>query len=411
MYTFLISIAAVVIATKLLGELARRLGQSSILGGLLAGVILGDGALSLLDPRDPAIRALAELGVLILIFQIGLRTNWRSLRRVGSATISVATAGFILPFVAGFAAAHVLGAGIAASAIAGATLTATSTGIAARVLGDAGMLRTKEGEIALSSALAADVCGLVVLSVVVTLAAGARVSASGVSRTMLMAVVFIGATLAVGTFAMPALFRLLDRIRGRDTIGLFALALAVLLAAIGAATGSAMITGAFLAGVILHPTAQRAEIERTTTALGHFFVPIFFATMGASVELSSVMSQRTLVMAAALIAAAVLTKMMAGYAAWSFRGRKLVIGIAMIPRGEAGLIFAQVGLATTALAPQLFSAIVLMIVFTTLITPTLLGMVVDQDDLPEPEEDRGFRTADGRRLTTAGRKQTPTGRR
>jgi len=319
-YSLLLSLAAIIIATKLLGELARRVGQPSVLGGLLAGALLGDSAFGLLDPRDPAMRALAELGVLILIFQIGLRTDWRSLKRVDQSVMAVAGAGFVLPFAAGFGVAHALGAAVLPSLLAGATLTATSIGIATRALGDAGALKSREAEVVLGAALADTVLGLILLAAVVALSGGATASASQMVRNASWGAVFVVASLAIGSYAMPPLFRLLDRIRGRDSVGLFALSFAVLLAAIAAATGSAMITGAFLAGMILHPTPQRQEIEQTATSLGHFFVPIFFAMIGASVNLPVLGHKAPLLMGAALTWVAILGKVASGFAPWWFRG-------------------------------------------------------------------------------------------
>ena len=404
MYSLLLSLAAIIIATKLLGELARRVGQPSVLGGLLAGALLGDSAFGLLDPRDPAMRALAELGVLILIFQIGLRTDWRSLKRVDQSVMAVAGAGFVLPFAAGFGVAHALGAAVLPSLLAGATLTATSIGIATRALGDAGALKSREAEVVLGAALADTVLGLILLAAVVALSGGATASASQMVRNASWGAVFVVASLAIGSYAMPPLFRLLDRIRGRDSVGLFALSFAVLLAAIAAATGSAMITGAFLAGMILHPTPQRQEIEQTATSLGHFFVPIFFAMIGASVNLPVLGHKAPLLMGAALTAVAILAKVASGFAPWWFRGEKLLVGIGMIPRGEIGLIFMQVGLAAAVLTPPLFGSLMIAVVATTVLAPPLIKMAVDSEQA-EPEFERpGVWTPEGRRQTKIGRR-------
>jgi Kef-type K+ transport system membrane component KefB len=403
-YSLLSSIALVIIATKLLGELARRFGQPSVLGGLLAGALLGDSAFGLLDPRDPAMHALAELGVLILIFQIGLRTDWRSLMRVDQSVMAVAGAGFVLPFAAGFGVARALGAALLPSLLAGATLTATSTGIATRVLADAGALKSREAEVVLGAALADTVLGLILLAAVVALSGGAMASASQMMRNASWGAGFVVASLAIGSYAMPPLFRLLDRIRGRDSMGLFGLSFAVLLAAIAATSGSGMITGAFLAGMILHPTPQRQEIERTATSLGHFFVPIFFATIGASVDLPVLGHKAPLLMGAALTAVAILAKVASGFAPWWFRGEKLVVGIGMIPRGEIGLIFMQVGLAAAALTPALFGSLMIAVVATTVLAPPLMKMVVDSEQA-EPEFERpGAWTPEGRRQTKIGRR-------
>jgi Kef-type K+ transport system membrane component KefB len=405
-YSLLLSLAAVIIATKLLGELARRFGQPSVLGELLAGVILGGGALAVLDPRDPAMHALGELGVFVLLFQIGLRTDVRSLRRVGSSAMMVAAAGVVLPFGAGFLAARAFGIAIIPAVIAGASLTATSVAISARVLHDKGVLKTREGQVVLGAALADDVIGLIILSVVVSLVGGASVTAMGIARSTSLSVAFIVVALGAGGYAIPPLFRVLDGIRAKGSLGMFGISFGLLLAAIAMASGTAVIVGAFVAGMILHPTPQRQEIERTTAQVGHFFVPIFFAVAGASIDLAALASRPALATGAALIVVGILGKVIAGFAPWNFRGNKLLVGAAMVPRGEVGLIFAQMGLATGAITPELFGAIMLMVVVTTFVAPPLLAAVIRRDESLEREDVEGpeILAPDGRRQTTVGRR-------
>jgi Kef-type K+ transport system membrane component KefB len=405
-FPLLIALAAVLIATKLLGEFARRLGQPPVLGELLAGVILGGSVLGILDPRDLTLHALGELGLFVLIFQIGLHTDVRSLRRVGGAAIVVATAGVVLPFVGGFFAARALRVPVLAAVIAGASLTATSMAISARVLGDKGALRTREGQVVLGAALADDVIGLIILSIVVALAAGTGVSAASAARISAVSVGFIVVALVVGRYAIPPLFRVLDKIRANGALGMLGIAFGLLLAGLAVASGTAMIVGAFVAGMILHPTPQRHEIERATGQIGYFLVPVFFAMVGASIDLAALASVPALEAGAALIAVGIAGKVLAGFAPWTFKGNKLLIGVAMVPRGEVGLIFAQMGLATGAITPALFAAIMLMVVVTTFVTPPLLGAVIRRDDSLERDdpEVRDSLKVDARRHTTAGRR-------
>jgi Kef-type K+ transport system membrane component KefB len=397
----LVALAAVILATKLLGEIAQRLGQPSVLGELLAGVLLGGSALHILDPHDPAIHAIAELGVLVLLFQIGLHTDLRSLRKVGGSAAMVAAVGVVAPFVGGYFAFHALGAGTMPSLIAGAALTATSIGISARVLSDLGRLNTPEGQVVLGAAVLDDVIGLIILSVVSGLAAGGTISMLGIARTSGVAIGFIVVALVVGGLVVPRLFRQLARIRARGSLGLLALAFALTLSWLADSSGSAMIIGAFAAGLILHPTPQRVEIEKSMTALGYFFVPIFFASIGASVELSALATPVALSGGAALIAVGVIGKLIAGYAPWWFDGNKLLIGTAMVPRGEVGLIFAKMGLASGAILPDAFGSLMLMVVVTTFLTPPALKWIVGDtmrftgdhgdggiDDLVAGESDR-----------------------
>lgn len=404
--SLLLSIAAIIIATKLLGELARRMGQPSVLGELLAGVMLGGSALSIVDPRDPALHALGQLGLFILIFQIGIHTDVRALRRVGRTAVIVAVAGVILPFAGGYAGVRALGVPVIAAVIAAASLTATSMAISARVLADKGVLRSREGQVVLGAALADDVIGLIIFSVVVALVAGARVSGAAVARISAVSVGFIVVALVGGGYVVPPLFRALDSIRAKGSLGMFGIAFGLLLAALADASGTAMIIGAFVAGMILVPTPQRHEIERTTAQIGHFLVPIFFAVVGASVELRTLGSTRALELGAVLIAAGITGKVLAGFAPWKFEGNKLLIGAAMVPRGEVGLIFAQMGLATGAIAPELFGAIMLMVVVTTFVSPPLLDAVIARDDSLDREhvEPQDGLQPNGRRHTAVGRR-------
>jgi Kef-type K+ transport system membrane component KefB len=405
-YSLLLSLSAVIIATKLLGELARRFGQPSVLGEIFAGVILGGSALAVLDPRDPAMHALGQLGLFVLIFQIGVHTDVRSLRRVGSSATMVAIAGVVLPFVGGFFVARMFGFSALASVIAGASLTATSMAISARVLGDQGILHTKEGHVVLGAALLDDVIGLIVLSVVIGVVGGASVSIGGMARVSVSSAAFIVIALAIGNYAMPPLFRVLDGIRAKGSLGMFGMAFGMLLAALAIVSGTSLIIGAFVAGMILHRTPQRNEVERTTAQIGHFLVPIFFAVVGASVDLAALTSNTALGVGGALIVVAIVGKVLAGFAPMRFQGNKLLVGAAMVPRGEVGLIFAQMGLATGAITPELFAAIMLMVVVTTFAAPPMLAFVVRRDESLEREEVQipEILAPDGRRTTAVGRR-------
>lgn len=365
---------AIILASKLLGELAQRIGQPAVLGELAAGILLGGSVLGLLDPQDPTLHALGELGVLILLFEIGLHTDVRSLARVGGTALMVGVVGVIVPFALGYAVGAALGLEPVAAIVAGAALTATSIGISARVLSDLGQLGTPEGQIVLGAAVLDDVIGLIILSVVAVLAAGGNVTTMGVARTAVIAIGFIVVALLAGSRFAPPLFRLVDRIGVSGALGTMALAFAFVLAWLAASVGSAMIIGAFAAGLILHETTQRKEIEQRTTTIGHFFVPIFFANVGASVALGSLADRRVLLLGGLLTVVAIAGKFAAGWAPWWFRGRRALVGTAMIPRGEVGLIFAQMGLASGALSAPIFSALTMMVMITTFIVPPLLAL-------------------------------------
>ena len=381
----LLTLAAVVLATKLLGEVAQRLGQPAVLGELLAGILLGGSVLGLLDPGDPVIAAMSEIGVLVLLFTIGLHTDLAALRRVGGPAVTVALVGVALPFAGGYGAATALGVAPIPALVCGAALTATSIGISARVLSDLGRLESSDGQVVLGAAVLDDIVGLVILAVVSQVAAGGSVDALDVARTSAVAIGFVVVALVLGSRVIPPLFQAVEHIRISGALGLIALAFAFVLAVLADRAGSAMIVGAFAAGIILHPTQQRHDIERAATELGHFFVPIFFAAVGAAVDLRALTDARALLVGAALIVVGVVGKVLAGYAPLRYRGDRLLVGVAMVPRGEVGLIFAQMGLATGAIAKDLFGALMLMVLATTLVTPPLLGVVARRHAVvPEP---------------------------
>ena len=387
--TLLGVLAAIILATKLLGEIARRLGQPTVLGELLAGVLLGASAFGVVNTHEPVLKAFADIGVLVLLFQIGLHTDLRSLRRVAGSALTVAAVGVVLPFVGGVLVARALGFAAIPSLVAGAALTATSVGISARVLSDLGRLQTVEGHVVLGAAIADDVAGLIILSIVATIVAGSSASALGVARSSAVAVGFITLALVMGRVAISPLFRTVEHMRVTGAPGLIAFAFALLLAVLAMlamGSGSAMILGAFAAGVILHQTPQRNEISASITSLGHFFVPIFFVTVGASVDLHALATWPVLAGGGALIVVGVLGKVAAGYAPWWFEGNKLLVGVAMVPRGEVGLIFAQLGLASGAISSDLFGALILMVATTTLLTPPLLTRIARAPRAPNTGE-------------------------
>ncbi len=371
----LLVLVATIAATKLLGEAAQRIGQPGVLGELVAGVVLGGSVLGLFDPHDRVLHALAELGVLILLFQIGLHTDLRSLAKVGPTALVTGLVGVVLPFGGGTLAALALGVPTMPSVVIGAALTATSIGISARVLSDLGQLNTPEGQVVLGAAVLDDVVGLIILSIVASMVSGAELTVGGITQTAGIAVGFVVVAIALGSVAIPPLFRVLEHLRISGALGILALGFALFLAWLATKGGSAMIIGAFAAGLILHPTPQRREIERSATQLGYFFVPIFFASVGASVDVGALATRGALVVGGALVLVGVLGKLAAGFAPWWFKGEKLLVGVAMIPRGEVGLIFAQLGLTAGVLTGETFGALMLMVVVTTFMTPPLLGVL------------------------------------
>ena len=385
----LLVLVAVFVATKLLGELAQRIGQPAVLGELIAGVLLGGSVLKILDPGDPVIHILSEIGVIVLLFEIGLHTDLKALVRVGRSAVTVGIVGVALPFAGGYFAATLLGQPPIVALVCGAALTATSIGISARVLSDLGRLDTPEGQVVLGAAVLDDVVGLIILSVVAGVVGGDGMTMLSIAKIAGVALGFVAVALILGGLIAPPVFSFVDRIKTSGALGLIAVAFAFGMAALASMAGSALIIGAFAAGLVLHNTPQRHDIERSVTSIGHFFVPIFFAAVGAAVELDALASPTALMIGGALIVVGVLGKVAAGFAPFWFSGRNLLVGVAMVPRGEVGLIFAQMGLASGAIGADIFGALMLMVLVTTFITPPLLGLIAGDKHVSDDEAQPG----------------------
>ncbi len=395
--SILLMLAALVSAARLGGFLVSRIGQPAVLGELIAGIIVGPSLLGFVNPTDPYIHLLAEFGVVILLFQIGLHTDLRSLIKVGPSAVAVGGTGVALPFIAGYGIARLLGVPTMPAIVCGAAMTATSIGVSARLLGDLGALRSREGQTVLGAAVLDDVLGLIILAVVATMAAGGDVTTASVARTSGVAIGFVVLAVAIGSVAAPRIFTLIDRIPLGGTTGTFALAFALLMAALADLAGSALIIGAFAAGLTLHHTPQREEIEEFTGQLGHFFVPLFFASVGASVSLGAMVDPDALLLGVTLLVLGIASKFAAGYAPFWAPIRHAVVGVAMVPRGEVGLIFARMGLATAVLTPEYFGALMLMVIGTTFVVPPWLSWLLGGPTQPGPlpvSESRDERESD-----------------
>ena len=369
---FLIVLAAILVVAKLVGELAERLGQPAVLGELVAGVLLGGSVFGLVDPSEPVIHLLAEIGVIILLFQIGLETNLKKLVSVGNTSLVVAAVGVAVPFALGYFVARGFGVPELPSIVIGASLTATSVGITARVLSDLGRLRDPEGQVVLGAAVIDDVMGLIILAIVARLVAGETPSLITMTRLSAIAFGFLAIAIVVGRLIALRLFSALSRVGRPESLAMMGLAFAFLMALLAESAGSAMIVGAFAAGLALEPSPQRDSIEHGVVRIGHFFVPIFFVAVGAAVDVRVLLDPKVVAFGASLLGVAIAGKFIAGYSAWWFPGRKAVVGVGMIPRGEVGLIFAQMGLSAAVLDQPLYSAVMIMVMGTTFIAPPLL---------------------------------------
>lgn len=390
--SWLLALGLALVAAKAAGILAERWGQPAVLGELLAGVLLGPSLLGILPVIGTdgyvIFHFLAELGVVLLLFEIGLTTDLKAMFRVGPAALAVATVGVALPFLLGYGFwAHGLHDQVpstvplaAAAIFVGATLTATSVGITARVLADLGQLASAEARIIVGAAVIDDVLGLVILAVVSTMAGGGLVTTAGVLRILVVAVGFLVAAVVIGSRLAPQIFALIAKLKAREIVVLAAIAFCFLLAAVADRAGSALIIGAFAAGLVLSGTDQLAHIEERVKPVVSLFTPIFFVTIGSAVDLHLLDPSRpgaggVLWVALALSILAIVGKLAAGWAAPWTPYRRLVVGVGMVPRGEVGLIFADIGRRSGVLGAEVFNAVLLMVFVTTFLAPILLKRV------------------------------------
>lgn len=385
----LLVIAAMLAMAKLLGDLCERVGQPAIIGEMLAGILLGPSLIGFVDPNDPVISALSEIGVLILLFQIGLETDLKRLLKVGPAASVVAVVGVALPFGFGYAVAIALGLSPLVALVMGATLTATSVGITARVLSDLGRLQDPESQVVLGAAVIDDVIGLIILAVVSEVMAGGSISAAGVLKLTLIAFGFIVVALVAGRIIVPPVFRRIARYGKGPSLPVIALTVAFALAVLAQSVGSALIIGAFTAGLLFGPTDQLHDIEGGVVRIGYFFVPLFFVHVGAMVDVRAFLDSRVLLVGGLITACAIVGKVLAGYAPFWFKGRKIVIGVGMIPRGEVGLIFAGMGIGAGVLDANLFAALAMMVMVTTFLAPILLKRLLHPTAGGGPQDEPG----------------------
>ena len=390
-----LAIAVVLVVAKLGGELAERAGQPAVLGELVAGVVIGNLTLIGFDgleriESETTVNTLAGLGVLILLFQVGLESSVGEMLKVGPSSLLVAILGVAAPFALGWGVGawllpHASGY---LHAFLGATLCATSVGITARVLEDLGRSKSAEARVIVGAAVIDDVLGLVILSavsgVIVAADSGGSMSAATVLLPLAKAIGFLAVALIAGVYLAPRMFAAASRLRGRGTLLALGLTLCLVLAWASSLIGLAPIVGAFAAGLILEPAHYRTLVERDGHALedlihpiGSFLIPIFFVLMGMHTDLKAFAQPGVIGLASALTAAAILGKQACSLGVLGGAADRLTVGLGMIPRGEVGLIFANIGLSLTVAGERIvdgaeFSAIVVMVIVTTLVTPPAL---------------------------------------
>ena len=418
----LLSMAVIYLASKIGGEIAIKFNVPAVLGELVAGVIVGVSALKLVvfpasgsDGSDSVIMmvlqatsglpvsevsgvftqvsefvsVLSELGVIILLFEIGLESDLKQLMRVGAQALVVAIIGVLVPFVASTAGLiYLFGMSTIPAIFAGAALTATSIGITSRVLSEIGKLNSREGQIILGAAITDDVLGIIVLAVVASLAKTGEVDLLNVVILIVSAFAFLLGAILIGKLVNNVYIGIASSLKTRGEIITPAFVLAFLMAYIGNIIHLEAILGSFAAGLILEESDQRHELQKQIVPVADLFVPIFFVSVGAKTDVGVLnpfvaANREGLIIAAFLIVVAIIGKMLAGLGAFGIpKINKLAIGMGMIPRGEVGLVFAAIGSSIGILSKSLNAAIVGMVIVTTFVAPPLLRLAFGSE--PEP---------------------------
>jgi Kef-type K+ transport system membrane component KefB len=374
----LLDILIILVAAKVAAEVADRVRIPTVVGEIVAGIAIGPFALKWVSTND-VLATLAEIGVILLLLEVGMEMDLRELSSVGRNALAVAVVGVVLPFAGGFFVNRALGFDRNAALFVGAALTATSVGITARVFGDLRALATREARTVLGAAVADDVIGLIVLTVVVRVVTGdGEISVTSVGGIIMIAVAFLVVCTVIGVLGAPRLFGWIERkARSSSTLLVLALAFALGVAQLATLAKLAPIIGAFVAGLSLGRTDSASRIQRELTPVGHMFIPVFFLQIGINVDVRTFIDPKVLGIAAAMTVVAIIGKVAAGWAATGSGSDRLLIGLGMIPRGEVGLIFASIGLRNGVLDNKLYAAVLLMILVTTLITPPLLSVRIN----------------------------------
>ncbi|PSB10380.1 sodium:proton antiporter [Pleurocapsa sp. CCALA 161] len=421
----LLSLVFIYLASKLGGELSQLVNLPPVLGELVAGVIVGVSALHLLvfpeagaiasdsvvitilqkiaglNPesigevfasQSEVISVLAELGVIILLFEIGLESDLRELQKVGVRAAIVATVGVVAPFVAGtLGLILIFGMPTIPAVFAGAALTATSIGITSKVLSELGQLKSTEGQIIVGAAVIDDVLGIIVLAVVASLAKTGEVDIANVIYLIISATAFLLGSIFLGQFFNKSFVAIAEKLQTRGNLVIPALIFAFSMAFLAHAIHLEAILGAFAAGLVLDETDKRKELDQQIIPIADILVPIFFVCVGARVDLSvlnpsSADNRQGLVIAAFLIVVAIIGKIITGWAVFGKeKVNRLAIGIGMIPRGEVGLVFAGIGAASGVLDKPLQAAIIIMVILTTFIAPPLLRFAFGSEETAAQE--------------------------
>jgi Kef-type K+ transport system membrane component KefB len=391
----LLGLTIILVTAKLGGALFETFNQSAVLGELLAGVVIGTlNHLGLVEVNllrnQPLLELLAELGVILLLFEVGVEWTVPEMMRVGSSAVGVALVGVVAPALLGVGTAWLFFPGESpyAHLFVGTILGATSVGITARVLQELGRTKTREARVILGAAVIDDVLGLIVLATVSGLieaaAGGASVSPFAIAGTIGRAAGFLTGAILIGRWIVPRMFRVAARLPGRGVLLPLALSFCFLLAYLAHLAGLAPIVGAFTAGLILEAvdfehlaTREQRSLEDLLHPVTSIFLPVFFLLMGLKVDIRVLADVGALAFATVLTIAAIVGKLACAGAVLGRQTDRLAVAFGMIPRGEVGLIFAGIGLTLSVgghpvVSTAIYSAVVIMVMVTTFVTPPLL---------------------------------------
>jgi Na+:H+ antiporter len=376
----LLSLFLMLLAAKLAAELFERLRQPAVVGEILAGVIIGPSVLGLVTPSE-LISLLAEVGVIFLLFAVGLETKPSSIFRVGKTSALVAVIGVVLPLLGGWLLMRAWGSSNVSALFVGTALVATSVGITARVLANLHLLDTPVARVILGAAVIDDILGLLVLSVVSSGSAG-PIKYLEIGTTALLAIAFTAFVVLVGARVVTRVAPRIDNLRISDSLFLAGLVLCLGLAVAVSFIGVAAIIGAFLAGMALAEATEGDErLHTQTNGVMEFLVPFFLVNIGMQLQLSVFRDVSLIWLALAVTLVALVTKLIGcGAGAWSLGMKRATqVGVGMMPRGEVGIVVAQIGLRLGVIDAPLYAVILFMAITTTLIAPPLLTALVKSD--------------------------------
>ncbi len=384
----LLALFVMLAAAKIMAEIFERLRQPAVVGEILAGVVIGPSLLGWVAPSE-IITILAEIGVIFLLFTVGLETKPQAIFRVGRRALMVGVLGVILPFIAGYFIAIAWDGSFAEAMFIGAAMVATSVGITARVLGSMGVLDTETSRIILGAAVIDDILGLIILSLVSAVSQGS-VSYAGLAKTAAAAILFTAFVALIGSRIMTGLAPMVERLRLSKPFFNLGLILCLGLSVASIYVGVAAIIGAFLAGMALaEATEDNAKMHRLTSGVTEFLVPFFLVNIGMQLDLAVFRDMSVVTLAIIITVAAVITKFVGcSIGAWGMSRREMAqVGVGMVPRGEVGIVVAQIGLGLGVISGHFFASVLFMAVATTLIAPPLIKLLYLEDKDNDGTED------------------------